>query len=88
MIDPRGAFASAARFPDTRFAHDWADEALAALGLDTRTAVVTLTHDPKLDNPAIRAALNSDCFYGLTAQFCFHVLSVTISPAGFPVLRP
>ena len=63
VIDPRGAFASAARFPDTRLAHDWPDEALAALGLGTRTAVVTLTHDPKLDDPAIRAALNSDCFY-------------------------
>lgn len=63
VIDPRDAFASAARFPDTRLLHDWPDEALAAVGLDTRTAVVTLTHDPKLDDPAIHAALAAPVFY-------------------------
>jgi xanthine dehydrogenase accessory factor len=63
VIDPRDAFASAARFPDTPLDHDWPDEALARFGLDGRTAVVTLTHDPKLDDPAIRAALASDVFY-------------------------
>ena len=57
VIDPREAFASAARFPGARLSHDWPDAALAAFGLDTRTAVVTLTHDPKLDDPAIVAAL-------------------------------
>lgn len=63
LIDPREAFASVARFPDTRLVHDWPDEALAALGLDARCAVVTLTHDAKLDDPAIEAALRSTCFY-------------------------
>jgi xanthine dehydrogenase accessory factor len=63
VIDPREAFASAARFPDTRLMHDWPDVALAEFGLDGRTAVVTLTHDPKLDDPAIRAALAGGVFY-------------------------
>lgn len=63
VVDPREAFASDLRFPDTRLLHDWPDEALAALGLDARTAVVTLTHDSKLDDPAIIAALGSDVFY-------------------------
>lgn len=63
VIDPREAFASAERFPGTQLWHDWPDEALAAFGLDSRTAVVTLTHDPKLDDPAIAAALRSPAFY-------------------------
>lgn len=63
VLDPREAFASAARFPDTTLIPDWPDEGLAAFGLDSRTAVVTLTHDPKLDDPAIRAALASNVFY-------------------------
>ncbi len=63
IIDPREAFASPARFPGARLRHDWPDTALAALGLDTRAAVVTLTHDPKLDEPAIRAALAAPVFY-------------------------
>jgi xanthine dehydrogenase accessory factor len=63
LIDPRAAFGSAARFRGEVIRQDWPDEAMAALGLDARTAVVTLTHDPKLDDPAITAALRSDCFY-------------------------
>lgn len=63
IIDPRESFGSAARFPGERVLHDWPDEAIAALGLDARTAVVTLTHDPKLDDPAIAAALASGAFY-------------------------
>ncbi len=63
VIDPREAFASAARFPETQLAHDWPDAALAAFGLDARTAVVTLSHDPKLDDPAIAAALRAPVFY-------------------------
>ncbi|MDP3959032.1 MAG: XdhC family protein [Pseudorhodobacter sp.] len=63
LIDPREAFAAAGRFPGVRILHDWPDEAIEALGLDARTAVVTLTHDPKLDDPAIRAALASEVFY-------------------------
>jgi xanthine dehydrogenase accessory factor len=63
VVDPREAFASDARFPDTAISHDWPDEALAAFGLDTRTAVVTLTHDPKIDDPAIMSALRAPVFY-------------------------
>jgi xanthine dehydrogenase accessory factor len=63
LIDPREAFASEARFPGERLAHDWPDAALKAHGLDARTAVVTLTHDPKIDDPAIETALRSDVFY-------------------------
>jgi len=63
IVDPRPAFGAAARFPGEVILEDWPDEALAAHGLDPRTAVVTLTHDPKLDDPAITAALGSDVFY-------------------------
>lgn len=63
LIDPRDAFGSAARFPGETILHDWPDEAMARLAPDARTAVITLTHDTKLDDPAIQAALASDCFY-------------------------
>jgi xanthine dehydrogenase accessory factor len=63
LIDPREAFASEDRFPGGRLVHDWPDAALGAHGLDLRTAVVTLTHDPKLDDPALCAALGSPVFY-------------------------
>ena len=63
IIDPREAFASAQRFPSETLIHDWPDDALDALGLDARTAVVLLSHDPKLDDPAIQTALKSDVFY-------------------------
>ncbi len=63
LIDPRPVFGSAERFPGYRILDGWPDEALGALGLDARTAVVTLTHDSKLDDPAIECALGSDVFY-------------------------
>lgn len=63
VIDPRRAFASSDRFPDLRVVVEWPDDALRALAPDRRTAVVTLTHDPKLDDPALRAALESPAFY-------------------------
>jgi xanthine dehydrogenase accessory factor len=63
VIDPRDAFGQPARFPGEVVLTDWPDDALARLGLDARTAVVTLTHDAKLDDPAIAAALRSDVFY-------------------------
>ena len=63
LVDPRDAFGAAHRFPGETILNDWPDEALDAVGLDARTAVVTLTHDPKLDDPAIRRALASDAFY-------------------------
>jgi xanthine dehydrogenase accessory factor len=63
IIDPRTAFATAERFPGITLSHDWADEALAKSPLGPRSAIVLLTHDPKLDDPALVAALRSDCFY-------------------------
>ena len=63
LIDPRRAFASSDRFPGVAVRTEWPDKALTALGLNSRTAVVTLTHDPKLDEPALIKALNSDVFY-------------------------
>lgn len=63
VIDPRTAFATSERFPNLHLIAAWPDEALADLPLDARTAVVTLTHDPKLDDPALIAALKSDAFY-------------------------
>ena len=63
IIDPRAAFASPERFPGEALMDDWPDEALEKLGLDTRTAVVLLTHDPKLDDPALQAALAANVFY-------------------------
>ena len=63
VIDPREAFASPARFPGTALVHDWPDAAMAAFAPDGRSAVVLLTHDPKLDDPALGAALASEAFY-------------------------
>ena len=64
VIDPRRAFGSAARFPDVdRLAQAWPDKALAEEPLTAESAVVTLSHDPKIDDPALRAALSSDAFY-------------------------
>lgn len=63
VVDPRGAWATTQRFPGVKVIKDWADEAFQAMGLDVSTAVVTLTHDPKLDDPALESALKSDAFY-------------------------
>lgn len=63
LIDPRDTFGAAERFPGETILDDWPDDALAALAPDSRTAIVTLTHDPKLDDPAIRLALRSGAFY-------------------------
>lgn len=63
VIDPRRAFATDARFPDVKLLDDWPDEAMARLRPDNRTAVVALTHDPKIDDPALSVALRSNAFY-------------------------
>lgn len=63
IIDPRGAFAQDHRFPGEDIREDFPDDVLPDIGLDARTAVVTLSHDPKIDDPAIEAALGSACFY-------------------------
>jgi xanthine dehydrogenase accessory factor len=63
VIDPRTAFATPARFPDTPVVAKWPDEALADAPLDRYTAICLLTHDPKIDDPALTVALKADCFY-------------------------
>ena len=63
VIDPRGAFATQARFPGVELVSEWPDEALDRLRPDRGSAVIALTHDPKLDDPALAAALRSECFY-------------------------
>ena len=63
VIDPRGAFATGARFPDISLHADWPDEILPKLALDARTAMLALTHDPKIDDPALNLALKSNIFY-------------------------
>lgn len=63
VIDPRRAFLTPERFPDVTAVADWPDEALGTAELDARSAVVTLTHDPKIDDPALHAALASPAFY-------------------------
>ena len=63
VVDPRGAFATEARFPKVTLSTEWPDEALEALDIDKRTAIVTLTHDPKLDDPALKVALAREPFY-------------------------
>ena len=63
IVDPRTAFASPDRFPDVKVIAQWPDEALPPLGIDRYTAFVALTHDPKIDDPALLHALSRDCFY-------------------------
>ena len=63
IVDPRTAFASGERFPDVKVIAEWPDEALPRLNVDRYTAFVALTHDPKIDDPALRHALARDCFY-------------------------
>lgn len=63
VVDPRGSFATTERFPNVTISHDWPDEALDQLKPDSRTAIITLTHDPKIDDPALDRALRSEAFY-------------------------
>jgi xanthine dehydrogenase accessory factor len=63
IVDPRTAFASSERFPDVKVIAEWPDVALPPLGIDRYTAFVALTHDPKIDDPALMHALARDCFY-------------------------
>ena len=63
IVDPRTAFASPERFPDVKVIAEWPDTALPPLNVDRYTAFVALTHDPKIDDPALLHALARDCFY-------------------------
>jgi len=85
VVDPRTSFASAERFPDVALVTDWPDEAMATLAPDARTAIVTLTHDPKLDDPALQAALRSPAFYiGSLGSKKTHAARVArLAEAGF-----
>ncbi len=85
LVDPREAFGAAERFPGETIVNDWPDEALLAHGLGPRTAVVTLTHDPKIDDPAIVTALKSGVFYlGCLGSTRTHAKRVTrLQEAGF-----
>jgi xanthine dehydrogenase accessory factor len=63
VVDPRTAFASPERFPDTPVVAQWPDEALEERPLDRYTAICLLTHDPKIDDRALTRALKAECFY-------------------------
>jgi len=63
IVDPRTAFATVERFPEVKVIAEWPDVALPPLGIDRYTAFVALTHDPKIDDPALTHALARDCFY-------------------------
>src|SRR5947199_3600986 len=63
IVDPRTAFASVERFPDVKVIAEWPEKALPPLGIDRYTAFVALTHDPKIDDPALMHALERECFY-------------------------
>ena len=63
VVDPRGAFATGARFPNVSLSAEWPDDVLPGLNLDARTAVLALTHDPKIDDPALDITLRSQSFY-------------------------
>lgn len=63
IIDPRTAFATPERFPDVALMADWPQNVIPSLGLDRYTAIACFTHDPKIDDPALEAALSADCFY-------------------------
>lgn len=85
LVDPREAFGSSDRFPGETIVQDWPDEAVSALGLDPRTALVLLTHDPKLDDPALMAGLQANVFYiGALGSTRTHAKRVArLQDAGF-----
>jgi xanthine dehydrogenase accessory factor len=85
VVDPRQAWAAADRFPGVRMSTDWPDAALSMLAPDRRTAVVTLTHDPKLDEPALEVALRSPAFYigSLGSRKTHDARVQRLSQAGF-----
>ncbi|MEP2829126.1 XdhC family protein [Parvibaculum sp.] len=85
VVDPRTSFASEERFPGTHLVTGWPDEAMAALAPDARTAIVTLTHDPKLDDPALHVALRSPAFYvgALGSKKTHAARAARLAEAGF-----
>ena len=94
VIDPRTAFASSERFAGVDLDARWPEDALPPIGLDRRTAFVALTHDPKIDDPALKLALASDCFYvGALGSSRTHakrverLTAVGIAPAALANIR-
>lgn len=85
VVDPRTAFAAPARFPDTNLVNQWPDQAVPALKPDRRTAIVTLTHNPKIDEAALAAGLRSDAFYigALGSRRTHAARCERLSQAGF-----
>ena len=85
VIDPRGAFATGARFPGIALHAEWPDEVIPQIGLDPRTALIALTHDPKIDDPALDAALKSEVFYigALGSQKTLASRGERLKAAGF-----
>ncbi|SMP30306.1 XdhC family protein [Shimia sagamensis] len=85
IVDPRAAFGSEARFPGETVVEEWPDEALQNIGVDARTALVLLTHDPKLDDPALHIALKSDvCYIGALGSKRTHAKRVErLQEAGY-----
>jgi xanthine dehydrogenase accessory factor len=85
LVDPRDSFATSERFSEDTFVDAWPDEALEQIGLDARSAVITLTHDPKMDNPALEVALKSNAFYiGSLGSKRTHAKRITyLQNAGF-----
>jgi xanthine dehydrogenase accessory factor len=85
IVDPRTAFATPERFPDVPVLAEWPDAVLPRLGLDRYTALLALTHDPKIDDPALAAALEAECFYiGALGSKKTHVRRVErLKEAGF-----
>ncbi|MGL4243703.1 MAG: XdhC family protein [Beijerinckiaceae bacterium] len=86
IVDPRTAFATPERFPDVKLVAEWPDDALPLLGVDRYTAFVALTHDPKIDDPALIHALKAECFYiGALGSRKTHARRVErLQEAGFP----
>jgi xanthine dehydrogenase accessory factor len=86
IVDPRTAFASIERFPDVKVIAEWPDVALPPLAIDHYTAFVALTHDPKIDDPALEHALARDCFYlGALGSMKTHAKRVErLKQAGYP----
>ncbi|MEC8197473.1 MAG: XdhC family protein [Pseudomonadota bacterium] len=85
IVDPRAAFGSEERFPGETILDDWPDEAMKKIALDARTALVLLTHDPKLDDPALNIGLKSEAFYiGALGSTRTHAKRVErLADAGF-----
>ncbi|MFO1301876.1 MAG: XdhC family protein [Burkholderiaceae bacterium] len=91
VVDPRRAFATNERLPGVSVMSQWPDEAMASIGVDAQTAVVTLSHDPKLDDPALVAALRSRAFYigalGSTRTHAKRVARLTEAGLGDAIAR-